>query len=100
MEGFKLQDWQGLVQIVGLPGTHQMKTEAHVAQCMSDGKRGSVRRVKRDVRSSMDARCGNERTENVDLDHVEADGGLENEGCQSQQAKEELLMCVDPSKSD
>jgi hypothetical protein len=48
----------------------------------------------------MDSRCGNERIENVDLDYVEADAGLKNEGCQSQQAKEELLMCIDPSKID
>jgi hypothetical protein len=56
--------------------------------------------VKRDVRTSMDARCGDERTENGDLNYMEADAGLENEGCQSQQAKEDLLMHVDPSKID
>jgi hypothetical protein len=48
----------------------------------------------------MDARCGDERTENGDLNYMEADAGLENEGCQSQQAKEDLLMHVDPSKID
>jgi hypothetical protein len=56
--------------------------------------------VKRDARSSTDACCGGKRTGNGDLDHMEADAGLENEGFQSQQAKVELLMRVDPSKID
>ena len=46
----------------------------------------------------MDARCGDETTENGALVCMEADAGLENEECQSQQAKEDLLMHVDPSK--
>ncbi len=46
----------------------------------------------------MDARCGDETTENGALVCMEAGAGLENEERQSQQAKEDHLMRVDPSK--